>query len=89
MDASSVDFMRTLMENFDRKNDVILKMEKQMAEVEVERKEAAKDAIISTLREENATAKGEVIENRRIAEDAVEKCAEMEKTKVWRWCFIF
>jgi hypothetical protein len=98
MDASAVDFMRQLMENADRKHDVmsdlrekvaLLTMEKKVMEADAgkqaaehARQLAAKDAENSRLLGDKTTAEREASEQRRIAETATTKLREAEQLKV-------
>ena len=96
LDASAVDFVRTIMEDASRKHDAvtqlrekvaILESEKRLSVLEVRAAEhanqlAIKDAEIGRLVGDKTSAEREASEQRRIAEEAATKQREAEQLKV-------
>jgi hypothetical protein len=96
MDASAVDFVRTIMEDASRKHDAVTQLREKVAILEAEKRLsvlevrvaehanqlAAKDAENSRLLGDKTTAEREASEQRRIAETAATKLREAEQLKV-------
>ena len=98
MDASAVDFMRHLMDNVDRKHDIMYDLREKIARLELEKRNmefdiskmvsehinqlATKDTKINSFLGEIDAMKTAAEQQRLIMEEAVAKLHEMEKLQV-------